>query len=212
MTKKLIVDLLLFVFMILEFSRSYLSSWSHELFGILLLVLMLLHLYLNRIYLKNIFKGKYNSKRLIMAAVNLSFVIVFSLSLIFGILSSEDILGFLNLRNSSIIKFHKIFSYLSVVLVGLHLGLNLNVMLINLQNLIKKRLILEIFKLIIIVYGIYSFFKHDILKHITGYYDFAFSYCSFLVNLVRYTSIVLAISLITNTFYSIIKIKEQKND
>jgi len=96
MAKKLIVDLLLFVFMILEFSRSYLISWSHELFSILLLVLIILHLYLNRNYLKNFSKGKYNSKRLIMAVVNISIMIVFSLSLIFGILSSEDILSFFN--------------------------------------------------------------------------------------------------------------------
>lgn len=83
--------------------------------------------------------------------------------------------------------------FLSSVLVGLHLGLNLNVMLIKLQNLIKNRVILKIVKVIIIVYGIYSFLKHDILKHITGYYDFAFSNCSFLANIVRYASIVLAI-------------------
>lgn len=210
MTKKLIVDLLLFVFMILEFSRSYLSSWSHELFGILLLALMILHLYLNKNYLKNIFKGKYNSKRLIMAVVNISFAVAFSLSLIFGILSSEEILSFLNLRSSSIIKFHKTFSYISLVLVGLHLGLNLKVMLIKIQKLINNIIILNLIEIIIIAYGVFSFFKHDILKHISGYYDFAFSDCSFLVNFVRYASIILAISLITNIFYNMMKCK--KND
>jgi len=115
------------------------------------------------------------------------------------------------LRSSLIIKFHKIFSYISLILVGLRLGLNLNAMLIKTQKLIKSRAILEIIRGIIIVYGIYSFFKHDILKHITGYYDFAFSDCSLLVNFIRYASIILAISLITNSFYNITKIKENND-
>ena len=129
---------------------------------------------------------------------NISFIITSSLSLIFGILSSEDILSFLNIRNLQIIKFHKMISYISLVLVGLHLGINLNIMIIKIQRLIKNRVLLNLIRVPIIMYGVYSFCKHDIIKHITGYYEFAFSDCIFIVNFIRYTSIILASSLITN--------------
>ena len=129
---------------------------------------------------------------------NISFIITSSLSLIFGILSSEDILSFLNIRNLQIIKFHKMISYISLVLVGLHLGINLNIMIIKIQRLIKNRVLLNLIRVPIIMYGVYSFCRHDIIKHITGYYEFAFSNCIFIVNFIRYTSIILASSLITN--------------
>ena len=89
-------------------------------------------------------------------------------------------------------------SYISLVLVGLHLGINLNIMIIKIQRLIKNRVLLNLIRVPIIMYGVYSFCKHDIIKHITGYYEFAFSDCIFIVNFIRYTSIILASSLITN--------------
>lgn len=132
--KKLIVDILLFIFMNLEFSRMILNSNFHEIFGVILLILMIIHLYLNRNYLKKVFKGKYNSKRRVMLAVNISFIVAFVFSILFGILSSEDILSFLNVRSLVIIKLHKIFSYISLILVGLHLGVNLNIIIVKLKK------------------------------------------------------------------------------
>lgn len=207
--KKLIVDILLFIFMNLEFSRMFLNSNFHEIFGVILLILMIIHLYLNRNYLKKVFKGKYNSKRRVMFAVNISFIVAFVFSILFGILSSEDILSFLNVRSLVIIKLHKIFSYISLILVGLHLGVNLNIMIVKLKRQFKNKILLDILGIVIVLYGIYSFFKQDILMHIIGYYEFTFSDCVFLINIMRYASIMMTFSIITHIIYnSCKKIKE----
>lgn len=52
--KRLVVDILLFILMIFEFSRMYMPTILHEIIGILLLVLVVIHLILNRNYIKNI--------------------------------------------------------------------------------------------------------------------------------------------------------------
>ena len=106
--KKLIVDILLFILMILEFSRMYMPPIWHEIIGILLIVLIIIHLILNRNYIKNIFKGKYNLKRIIMLIINVLFMISFILSCIFGLLSSEELLKFL--RNSKKLKYFRNFN------------------------------------------------------------------------------------------------------
>jgi len=79
MNKRTIVDILMFILILLEFSRGYLEPIFHEIFGIGLLILLIIHLILNKNYIKNILKGKYNTKRYIMLIINLSFFITFFL-------------------------------------------------------------------------------------------------------------------------------------
>lgn len=205
MKKKLIVDILLFIFMILEYSRVFIDPLYHEIFGIVLVALMIIHLYLNRNYLKNIFKGKYNATRIIMLIVNILFILAFILASVFGILSSDDLLDFLNIRNPLIVKLHKSISYISLILMGIHLGINLNTMVIGLKKKIKNKMLLCFVGSLIVLYGIYSFLKLDILKHITGFYEFSPVEGTLFINILRYTSISLGISIITYNIYNLIK-------
>ena len=59
--------------MLLEFSSIYLPPEIHEIIGILLVVLVIIHLILNRKYLKSIPKGKYNLKRMVMLVINVAY-------------------------------------------------------------------------------------------------------------------------------------------
>ena len=110
---KKIVNILLFFLLILEFSRVYLPTVSHEIIGTLLIVLMIIHLIQNKAYFKNLAKGKYNNKRTTMLVVNILFTTTFVLSVLFGLLSSQDLFRFLNINSLSIIKLHKIFAFCS---------------------------------------------------------------------------------------------------
>ena len=112
---KIIIDILMFILMLLEFSRGYMESIYHEIFGILLLILVIVHIVINRKYIKNIFNGKYNTLRYIILIVNLGFFLTFFLSVIFGILSSQDLLSFMNIHNINIISLHKILAYISLI-------------------------------------------------------------------------------------------------
>ncbi len=192
---KLIVDILMFILMLLEFSKVYMKPIFHEIFGIILVILIITHLFLNRNYIKNIFKGKYNLSRIIMLIINIGFFITFILSLIFGLLSSQELLKFLNIKNLTIISLHKILAYISLIFLGLHLGINFNAMF----NKIKiNKIIKIILGIVFIIYGIYSFIKLDILKHITGTYGFSIVEGNIFINILRYFSIVMMLSIIMN--------------
>lgn len=204
MKKKVVIDSLLFIFILLEFSRGYMEPVFHEIFGIILMVLAILHLILNKNYIKNIPKGKYNTSRMIMLVINIGFMIFFFVSLLFGLLSSQDLLTFLNINNFTIIKLHKVFGYLSLIFMGLHLGINLNRLFDKLTNKINKYFMM-IIEMIIIGLGIYSFIKLDIWKHMIGEYGFSITEGNIIINLLEYLSIILEITIVTHNLYKFIK-------
>lgn len=61
--KKIIIDILLLILMICEYSKVYLAPEIHELVGICLIVLVAIHLSFNRTYFRAIGKGRYGKKK-----------------------------------------------------------------------------------------------------------------------------------------------------
>ncbi len=59
--------------MLVEYSKVYLSPQIHEIVGICLIVLVAMHLILNRKYIKAISKGRYSKKRSLELIINLGF-------------------------------------------------------------------------------------------------------------------------------------------
>lgn len=210
MRKKLIVDILLFILMILEFSRPYMNTLYHEIIGILLLMLFIVHLIFNINYIKNIIKGKYNLKRIIMLIINATFIVTFLLSLIFGILSSQDLLKFLSVNNMSIISLHKILSYISLIIMGLHLGINFNAMFNPVIKMINNNFIIYLVDIVIIGFGIYSWYHLDLWNHITGKYGFSIVTGNIVINTLEYLCIVLMITIIINIIYKRIGDKNER--
>ena len=201
MKKKLIIDIMMFILMLMEFSRIYTGSFIHEIMGITLFILVIIHLFLNNNYLLNIPKTKYNLSKLIMLIINILLFGSFILTSIFGILSSNEILTFLNMHSLSIIKLHKIFSYITLIIIGLHIGINFNLMFGKLTKLIKNKIINYILSIIITIFGIYSFIKVDFWNHLIGEYGFGNNNGNIIINIIEYLSIVMMISIIMNYIY-----------
>ena len=66
--------------------------------------------------------------------VNAGFFTAFFLTCIFAILSSQEILAFLNAKSLTTVYLHKILAYLCIILLGIHLGVNLKRMLKKLEK------------------------------------------------------------------------------
>ena len=190
--KKIIVDILMLLLMLLEYSKVHLSSEIHELIGILLIILVIIHLILNRNYLKAIPKRKYNFKRKALLVINISFFAVFGLTAIFGILSNQYLLSSLNIGNLSIISYHKILAYVCLILLGMHLGFNL-------EKIFKKidSKLIYLIDIAIILLGAYSMIQVDFFNHITGNLGFSQISGNLLINTLEYLSIILSITIIT---------------
>lgn len=119
MNKKVTVDILMFVAIILEFFS--LPILIHEIIGIGLIFLIALHLKFNERYFKSITKGKYNLKRIAELIVNLGLLVSLAITIISGIFSSQKSLKNLKIGNQKISHLHKPFSIISLVFLALHL-------------------------------------------------------------------------------------------
>lgn len=193
----MIVDILLFILMLMEFSKVYLPPEVHEIIGICLIVLVIIHLILNRRYIKAIPKGKYNLKRAIMLVINVAFMVVFALTCIFGLLSGQYVLTFMNIGNLTTVYLHKILAYLSLLLLGLHLGINLNVLF---ERIEKSNIVYAVY-LIIVAFGIYSIIQLDFLNHLLGNSGFSLVTGNFVINSIEYLSIIMMVTILTNIIF-----------
>ena len=129
-----------------------------------------------------------------MLIINVSFMIAFALTSVLGLLSSQYTLTFMNIGNLSTIYLHKIFAYLCLILLGLHLGINLNALF----NRLREKKISYALYMIIIICGIYSFFKVDFLNHLLGNSGFGLATGNLFTNSLEYLSIVLMITILAN--------------
>ena len=194
--KRIIVDVLLLVFMLMEYSRVHRPPEMHEIIGIGLILLVTVHQILNRNYFKAIPRGKYGAKRMVELVATIGFFAVFILTCIFGILSSQEILPFLNIGSLTAIYLHKILAYACIILLGIHLGINLKGMFKKLEKRIGKTT--YIVYILIIILGIYSAMQVDFLNHLTGSYGFSQVTGNILINSLEYLSIILMITAIVH--------------
>ena len=119
MNKKITVDVLMVIAIILEFLS--LPILIHEIIGIGLIFLIALHLKFNKRYFKAITKGKYNLKRTIELIVNIGLMISLVITIISGIFSSISSLKDLRIGKHKVSHLHKQSSVLSLIFLVLHL-------------------------------------------------------------------------------------------
>ena len=117
--KKITVDILMGMAIILEFLS--LPILIHEIIGIGLIFLIILHIKYNKNYFKAIPKGKYNLKRTIDLIINMGLLISLSITIISGIFSSIKSLKSLKIGKYNMAHIHKYSSILSLIFLVFHL-------------------------------------------------------------------------------------------
>lgn len=177
-TKKIImrsIDILMTVVLLLLMAMQVTQQQLHEYIGIGMFVLVIAHHILNRKYYFSIFKGKYTPVRVFMLIVNTALLLSFVATPITGMLMSRYATPFL----SGVVgvvwprKLHLMLSYWSFVLMGLHIGLHLNLMLSKFRNK-AVRIIVHILMSGISLYGFWLFMKLNIADYLLMKTHFAF--------------------------------------
>lgn len=202
---KIIIDIAMLILMILEYSKIYTGQLLHELFGITLFVLFVLHNILNINFYKTLLKGNYNFIRILNTITNIAFLFCMLITIILGIPISQKVFAFFNLKgNMTMIKLHTIFGYLGLVLLAIHLGLHLKTIFsrIKFKNNILK-IIIFIMQIIIVILGIKFMIDTCLLEHLVGKYSFGSFNGNIYISLLENFVIILSISII---FYNIQKV------
>ena len=119
MNKKITVDILMFIAIIVEFLSM--PILIHEIVGIGLLFLIALHLKYNKRFFKSMHKGKYTLKKNLKNIINIGLLASLLITIISGIFISRKSLKGMKIGNHKISHIHKSSSIFSLIFLALRL-------------------------------------------------------------------------------------------
>ena len=165
---RIIIDVLMYIIFIVLMGHHITENKIHEILGIVMFILFIIHNLLNFKFYKTIFKGKYNLKRLFLTTMDVLLLVCFIGIIISSINISSDIFEFLNIQTKSWgLKLHMLSTSWGFIMMSIHLGLHLNPLLNKINTKMKKSTFEYIYYLlfiVLIIYGIYSFIKQNYIS------------------------------------------------
>ena len=191
---------------------SIIGETAHEIVGVAMFGLFILHHILNFAWTKALFKGKYPPKRIAGTVVNAA-VLICMLGLMYSsIVISKHIFTFLNLGGAGFARtVHLLCAYWGLVLMSVHLGMHISQMAAR-AKLESKGLIwtFRILFSVIGAVGIYEFIKLNFNDYLFGKIQFVFidTSASAVITALQYTCIIV---LFAEAGYLTQKVLSQNN-
>ena len=142
---------------------SLIGEAFHEVAGTLMLLLFLAHHWLNRAWLKNLFRGRYTALRSIQTCLNLLLLVFMIVQPLCGVLMSKHLYTFLPAEGLSRLAraVHLPLANWGFVLMCLHAGMHLASMLPKGSG--RKAALIGLGA--VSLYGAYAFFKRQIPRY-----------------------------------------------
>ena len=133
---KIIIDVLLLIDTIILTNMDITGHLIHEILGITMGILLLIHIVTNWNWIKNVTKNfkKVNKKTKIMYLVNILTMIVYFGAMIFGVIISHELFKFETSSNANLVITHIIFGRLAIIVMLLHIGMHLDRILNKVKN------------------------------------------------------------------------------
>lgn len=162
---------------------QFFGKAPHEWVGIIMFVLFILHHILNAHWYKTLFKGKYNTIRIITLCIDCLVLIAMLAQLYSGIVMARYLSRFLQLDGGMSLarRLHIFGAYWGFLFINLHLGLHWNMILgiikkvTNIKNNSKVcNIIMFIISLLITSYGVLVFINRDFLTYLFLKSEFVF--------------------------------------
>ena len=188
---RMIIDILMVVLLPLLMAYSLIGENVHEILGICMFALFIAHHVINRKWWTSIFKGKYNTARILNTVVNLCLAVFMILQPVSGILMSKYVLKEVTISGASSIlrTIHMTLAYWGFVMMSFHLGLHVRTISVKIKSRMNKavRMTVTVLFILISVYGIYAFVKRGIgdyllMKVMFAFFDFGESRVRFLLD------------------------------
>ena len=204
---KMLVDIAMAVVFIMLMCNQITGIFAHEILGISVIILFIIHQILNINYYKNILKGKYNKLRIAYLIIDILLLIMMIVMILSATFISRYTLKFLNLSNDSLGReLHILSAYSIYMLIGLHIGLHYN-SIVKLKK--ENKVVLNIFMcLFAIVFGIQGFINKEFINKLTlqNLYPI-YSEQNFLMILIDYIGILIMFVMVGYGIYNLLKLK-----
>ena len=135
MKKKIVLDFILIIICCTIFSKNLISLAYHEIVGLTLGVLFLVHIVFNRKWIPAVIKKlgdkNYSAKNKTLLVIDLVLILFWIVVIVTGVLVSKKVFSFgLNYLN----PYHFFFATVALILTGIHIGFHFD----YLYNYIKK--------------------------------------------------------------------------
>ncbi len=122
---RLLVPLAMAGLLLLSLAYWWLDNVPHEIFGVAVFVLIAWHITLNRSWFANLFRGRYNGRRMFTVLLHMLLIANMAVLLVTSVFISKSLLAFLPLPDSTLLReIHWFSAYWVMVVVGIHLGLH----------------------------------------------------------------------------------------
>ena len=150
------------------FGEALDSDLVHEILGVALFVLWVIHIVWNRAWIKGFLKGKYNALRIVRTVINVGVIVCVLFLMISGVMLSNHVFAWLGVESGASFArtAHMLASHWYLVFVSLHIGLHLSLF-------IRGKVATGI-TLALAAYGIYAFVTHGLWKYLTLQQPFFF--------------------------------------
>lgn len=181
-TYRLLVPIGMATLLLLSLAYWWLDNVPHEIFGTGLFVLIAWHIAINRSWFTNLFRGRYNGRRVLTVLLHLVLVANMAVLLVTSIVISRSVLAFLPLPNSIFLReIHWFSAYWVMIVVGMHLGLHWTRVMMLLRSLLglspgsaPRSWALRVAAMALAGYGVWSFRVLDVWGKLTFTYSLDF--------------------------------------
>lgn len=176
--QKIILDIVMTVLLIIVMGYHLWSNFVHELLGIVLCLLFVIHHIWNKRWYTSLLKGKYTFIRIFQVIIHV-FLFVFMICTAFsGIMISRDLFSFVRIGGTSLGRIlHLVSSTWLYILMAIHIGLHLNVVIIQIKRnsfYLKYKKILNVFIGVVLICGLFIFYQRGLWQDMFLVTEFKF--------------------------------------
>ena len=176
-TIRIVVDVLMTLTLLFLMPYSLIGTLPHEILGIGMLALFVVHHVLNRRWMAALFHGRYNAMRVLQTVTAAAMLLCMAGSAVSGVMLSRHVFRFLGLRAGSEFfrHLHMFSAYWGFVCMSAHLGLHWNGMLrIAGRRIGAKGWALRSAGVAVAGYGVYAFIRRGFAGYLFLTTPFAF--------------------------------------
>lgn len=157
---KIIIDILLLIDTFVLVNMDITGHLTHEILGITMVILILIHSVTNWNWVKNVTKNikRVNKKTKLMYVVNILTMIIYFGAILFGVIISHELFKFETSSNYKFVITHIIFGRMTIIVMLLHVGMHLNRMFAIIKNKKIKAILYIIYIILAILISAYSIY------------------------------------------------------
>lgn len=182
MSLKFLVDILMIFSVLLAIANRLTENPMHEMIGISLFMLVLIHNLLNWRWYTTIFRGGYNIRRTLNFTVNILLLITITMIIGSSVMISRTLSPFLGIENNLVLRqIHTTAAYWFLILMAVHWGVHWTKFAAFFKKMFPIFSIARLpfvcnwlFLLAIVAYGVNASFERDIYNKLFKFYAFDF--------------------------------------